>query len=169
MPASCRGGLRLCSNFSILCLRDRGEWHTRRRGLVVHVSTHPSASPTLAPPPPPAPPHTASLFLPLQCVIDKKKVISPSAWLLTLVCLLLHFSPSLSPNTPHTPPHSLFMFLTGTVSQSPSGLLFTSHSICNSSDFPLHCLPRSVNLCHQLKEVKHATLLQTGQCKSIYR
>lgn len=89
--------------------------HTRKRGRVVHVSTHP-ASPTLAPPP--HPPHLSHtlfcslahflsshcLSLPPQFVMDKKKMISPSVWLLIVVYRPPSLPPSLCPTLP------LFLF-----------------------------------------------------------
>lgn len=51
----------------------------------VHVSTHPFASPSIAPPP--QLPHLSTfspLTLPLEFAVRKKKVISPPMWLLVL-------------------------------------------------------------------------------------
>lgn len=122
------------------------------------MSPHPPASPTLAPPP--LPPHLTIAspflpssfsphFLPLQFVMDKT-IPSPAAELLIPL--------SLPPVLPA--PYLFSWFLTATVSESPSGLLFSRLSIFNSSDFLVTALCPlflslavylSVILCHNLK------------------
>lgn len=86
--------LGICINFLLSAGETTvaGDMHVGGE-VCVHVNTHPSASPSIAPPP--QLPHLSTfspLFQPLEFAVRKKKVISPPMWLLVLVSVP-HFHP----------------------------------------------------------------------------